>query len=113
MGAIYTNRQLVLVSRPTGFPEESNFQMREMAIPKPKEDEVVVRTLYLSIDPLMRERMSEESLYFPSFELNAPFTGGVVGKVIESKSQDFKPGDFVEGYLDWADYSVAFSKNLK
>jgi NADPH:quinone reductase len=113
MGTLSSNRQIIFISHPKGLPDESNFELRKVSIPKIKNEEVLVRTLYLSVDPLMRDRMNEPASYFPSFELGHPCNGGVVGKVIESNSSDFTAGDIVEGYLDWADYSVAYARNLK
>jgi NADPH-dependent curcumin reductase CurA len=109
-----SNRQVILISHPEGMPTEANFALREAAMPKPREGEVLVKSLYISVDPYMRALMSERSSYMMStFQLNEPITGGVVGKVVESKSPQFNPGDTVIGFLNWADYSVANGADLK
>ena len=107
------NRQIVLVSRPKGMPDSSNFRLQEAPIPKPKDSEVLIRTLYLTVDPYMRGRMNDVPSYIEPFVLNRPPTGGVVGKVVESKSPHFKIGDIVLGFLEWADYNVADAKTLQ
>ncbi|TMZ49299.1 NADP-dependent oxidoreductase, partial [Klebsiella pneumoniae] len=106
------NRQICLVRRPKGMPDESCFQMTEEAIPEPREEEVLVRTLYLSVDPYMRGRMNEGKSYVPPFPLDEVIVGGVVGEVVRSRHPDFAKGDFVVGQLGWQDYSVAPGKHL-
>lgn len=113
MSAESVNRQIVLVSRPKGMPNANNFRLQQAAIPKPSEGEVLVRSMYLTVDPYMRGRMNEGPSYIEPFELNQPPSGGVVGTVVESKSAQFKPGDTVLGFLDWADYSIAKASELQ
>lgn len=102
-----TNRQIILTSRPKGMPDLSHFALHTVALPAPKEGEVVVRSLYLTVDPYMRGRMKEGRSYIDPWEINQPPTGGVVGEVVESQSPSFKVGDIVLGFLPWADYSAA------
>src|SRR5579872_3777483 len=101
-----TNRQIILVSRPSGIPTPSNFQLRESAIPQPSTGEVLIKTLYLSVDPYMRGRMNDRPSYTPPFQLDQCLTGDVVGKVVQSKNDKFQTGDIVQGRLDWADYAL-------
>jgi NADPH-dependent curcumin reductase CurA len=107
------NRQIHLVSRPEGMPEASNFKLVETEIPKPEDGKVLVRTLYLSVDPYMRGRMRDAKSYAPPFRLNEPLTGGVVGEVVESRNPHFTAGEIVAGVLDWADYSVSSGNHLQ
>ena len=107
-----TNRQIILSSRPDGEPTDKNFAIREQPVPEPKNGEVLIRTLYISVDPYMRGRMNDRPSYIPPFKLGEPLTGSVVGKVVESKTPDFKVGDFVNGFLEWADYSIAKRQDL-
>lgn len=100
------NRVFLLNKRPKGLPDYSTFKLIETNIPTAKEDQIVVKTLYLSVDPYMRGRMSDKESYVPPFILGAPLTGGAVGKVVESKHKDFQIGDIVQGYMDWADYTA-------
>lgn len=107
------NREFLLVSRPKGMPTDKNFQLRTGPIPEAKDGEVLVETIYLSVDPYMRGRMSGIKTYTAPFELNEVLTGGVVGKVVDSKNKDYQVGDIVEGRLNWADYSVSNGKGLR
>lgn len=101
------NRQVLLAKRPKGLPDDSTFQFVETDIPEPGEGEVLVRTLYLSVDPYMRGRMSDAKSYAEPFKVGEPLTGGVVGEVVKSNAKNLSVGDIVTARLDWADYSVA------
>jgi NADPH-dependent curcumin reductase CurA len=107
------NRSILLVSRPEGMPNDSNFRMIESPAPQPAEGEVLVRTLYLSVDPYMRGRMRDAKSYVPPFPLNEVLTGGVVGQIMESKNPRFSSGDIVVGRLGWADYSVSKGQDIR
>ena len=107
------NKRIVLASRPTGMPRLENFRIEESEVPQPKEGEVLIHTLYLSVDPYMRSRMNEGKSYVPPFEINEVITGGVVAEVIESRSAAFQPGDIVTGYLGWKIYQVARAEDLR
>lgn len=113
MSTKQANRKIILVSRPKGMPEQANFSLSESPVPQIKEGEVLIRSLYLTVDPYMRGRMNDRPSYIAPFQLNQPPVGGVVGKVIESKNPGFKVGDVVEGFLEWADYSVSNGKELQ
>ena len=102
-----TNRKILLASRPAGMPTLDNFKIVDAEVPQPQEGEVLIRTLYLSVDPYMRGRMSDRKSYVPPFALNEVITGGVIGEVIESRSDALKAGDIVTGLLGWQLYSVA------
>ena len=107
------NKQILLASRPNGMPTLDNFRIVDAEVPKPNEGEVLVRTLYLSVDPYMRGRMSDRKSYVAPFELNQVITGGIVGEVVESRSPAFQPGDIVTGWLGWQLYSVARAEELR
>ena len=107
------NRQIVLVSYPKGMPIEGNFALKEVAMPKPHEGEVLVKTLYLSMDPYMRSRMSEKLTSMTPFELGSVPEGDGIGEIVESLNPKFKAGDIVFGYLKWADYTVAKAADLQ
>lgn len=102
-----TNKKITLASRPTGMPTLDNFEIAETEMPQPQDGEVLIRTLYLSVDPYMRGRMDERKSYVPPFALSEVITGGGVGEVVESRSGAFQPGDIVTGQLGWQLYSVA------
>lgn len=106
------NRQVLFAKRPQGMPDESTFQFVETDVPELKDGEVLVRTLYLSVDPYMRGRMNAAKSYAPPFEVGKPLKGGIIGKVVQSKDPNFLEGDYVSARLDWADYSVVNGKRL-
>jgi NADPH-dependent curcumin reductase CurA len=101
------NRQIILTSRPTGFPAESNFKLVQSELPKPREGQFLVRSLYLSVDPYMRGRMSDAPSYAPPVALGEVMVGGVVGEVMESRHPGFLAGDIVSGYFGWQEYAVS------
>lgn len=90
-----------------------NFSVVDAEVPQPKDGEVLVRTRYLSVDPYMRGRMSDRKSYVDPFTVNEVMNGGVVGEVIESRSDSFKPGDIVTGQLPWQLYSLAKAGELR
>lgn len=110
---IMKNRQIILASRPAGMPTLENFRIADAELPQPKDGDVLIRTLYLSVDPYMRGRMSDRKSYVPPFTLNEVITGSVVAEVIESRSSTFHPGDIVTGFLGWSLFSVAKAPELR
>jgi NADPH:quinone reductase len=106
-------QQIQLVSRPEGMPVESDFLYKKVEVPQPSQGEVLIKTLYLSVDPYMRGRMSDAKSYVQPFALNEALSGGVVGEVMDSKSEHFKKGDFVVGMLPWQEYSLANEKEVR
>ncbi|HZG51667.1 MAG TPA: NADP-dependent oxidoreductase [Pyrinomonadaceae bacterium] len=101
------NKKIILAGRPVGLPSVDNFRVVDAEMPRPGEGEVLLKTLYLSVDPYMRGRMNEGKSYVAPFELNEVVTGGVVSEVIESRSGNFRAGDIVAGHLGWQLYAVA------
>ena len=106
-------QEIQLANRPTGLPTQSDFNFVEKPMPTLQDNEVLVRTLYLSVDPYMRGRMIDAKSYIPPFQLNEVMTGGVVGEVIDSKSAAFQRGDIVTGNLNWAEYTAASEKAIR
>ncbi len=100
------NRQWRLAARPDGLVQESNFEWREDAIPSPSEGQVLIRNIYLSIDPTYRIWMNESESYMPPVQIGEVMRGGVVGVVEESHNPDFEVGDIVQGLLGWQDYAL-------
>lgn len=107
------NVQIVLASRPHGEPTSENFRTETTAMPVPGDGEVLLRTVFLSLDPYMRGRLSDAKSYVPPFEVDAPLTAGSVCEVIESRSDDFAAGDIVLGFTGWSTYAVAPAKTLR
>jgi NADPH:quinone reductase len=100
------NEKILLVNRPKGTPQKSDFRFEEAVVPELQNDQVLVKTIYLSVDPYMRGRMSDRKSYIPPFELNEVISGGVVGQVVESRSGELAEGDFVIGNLGWQRYNA-------
>ncbi len=107
------NRQILLVKRPIGIPDESCFKLITSAISQPTHGQVLLRTRFLSVDPYMRGRMNDRRSYVPPFQLNEVLNGGIVGEIVESNSNNFAKGDFVVGNLGWQDYSIAGEKEVR
>src|SRR5579883_3260783 len=107
------NRRILLASRPKGAPRESDFTLDEAAVAPPGEGELLVRALYLSLDPYMRGRMSDRASYAKPVGIGEVMTGGVVGRVIASRNPRFKEGDIVEGILGWQEYALSDGKGLR
>lgn len=105
--------QIVLASRPKGLPTRDNFRMEDAELPDLQTGEVLLKGLYYSVDPYMRGRMNDAKSYAPPFELNKPLYGGVIGKVTESKSANYKTGDVVVGNFPWRKEFIATEKELR
>lgn len=106
------NRQLLLHSRPQGAPTVDNFRLEKSPIPQPEDGQVLLRTVYLSLDPYMRGRMSDGPSYAPPVALGDVMVGGTVGRVVESKHADYAPGDWVVSYSGWQDYFLSDGTGL-
>ena len=100
------NSQIVLESRPTGPVEPRHFKLVKTNTPDPGPGQVLVRNLYLSLDPYMRGRMSDAKSYAKPQELGLVMGGGTVGEVVASNNAHFKPGDKVVGLGGWQLYSL-------
>ena len=107
------NRQIVLAARPVGYPQEEDFQIRDAPMPTLGERQVLVRNLWLSLDPYQRGRMSDAPSYTASTEIGDVMTGGTVGRIVASNSGDFAPGEIVQGQLGWQDYAISNGSNLR
>ena len=107
------NTRVLLASRPHGEPTSDNFRIESVSIPQPAEGEVLLRTIYLSLDPYMRGRMSAAKSYVAPVELGAVMEGGTVAEVVESRDDSLRPGDFVLSHVGWQSYGVAAAKHVR
>ena len=98
---------MTLASRPVGFPQESDFSLDEAEVPSAGPGEVLVRSLWVSVDPYQRGRMSTQRSYAKGLELGDVVTAQAVAEVVESNDSRYEPGDIVVGQLGWQDYAVA------
>jgi NADPH-dependent curcumin reductase CurA len=101
------NRRIVLAARPQGAPTPLDFRLEETPVPSPKDGQVLLRTLSLSIDPYMRGRMSDAPSYAPPLELGDTMVGGTVNRVVASRNPRFRESDLVLGAAGWQDYAVS------
>ena len=107
------NRQILLASRPDGAPVLDNFRIHEAAIPEAGEGEALMRSLYLSLDPYMRGRMSDRASYADPVAIGGLMGGGAVGQVIASSSPLITEGDYVLGHGGWQEYFTAKPAHLR
>jgi len=107
-----TNRRIVLAERPKGAPTQENFRLEETPVPTPAAGQVLLRTLYLSLDPYMRGRMNDAPSYAPPVAIDAVMVGGTVSRVEASENADFAVGDLVVGQNGWQDYALSDGQGL-
>jgi NADPH-dependent curcumin reductase CurA len=107
------NRRIVLAARPKGEPADEDFRLEETDIPSSAGGQVLLRTLYLSLDPYMRGRMNAGPSYAPPVEIGQVMQGATVGEVVESKAAGLQPGDIVLAYSGWQDYGVADARSVR
>lgn len=106
------NRRIQLASRPHGAPTPDNFRLENAPLPTPAEGQLLLRTVYLSLDPYMRGRMSEGPSYAPPMAVGDVMIGGTVCRVVESRHPDYKQGDWVLSGNGWQDYAVSNGDGL-
>ncbi len=106
------NRRIVLNKRPVGAPTNEDFRMETTPVPQPQVGQVLLRTLYLSLDPYMRGRMSDNPSYAAPVAIGNVMVGGTVSRVEASLNANFKVGERVLGYAGWQDYALSDGKGL-
>ncbi len=106
------NRRIVLASRPHGAPVLENFRLEETPVPEPADGQVLLRTVYLSLDPYMRGRMSNAPSYAEPVKINEIMVGATVSKVEISHHPDYQAGDWVLAWSGWQDYSLSDGSEL-
>ncbi len=107
------NRQITLAARPIGYPKASDFKLIETPIPSPEDGQVLVKTIFLSVDPYMRGRMNQARSYAANVEFNEVMVGGVIAQVAESKHSDYQVGDIVNANIGWQEYGVSGGDGLR
>lgn len=108
----HRNRRWVMASRPHGAPTTENFRLEEDEVASPGEGQVLLRTVYLSLDPYMRGRMSDAPSYSPPVKIGEVMCGGTVSRVVKSQHPDFAEGDWVLAGSGWQDYDIASGDDL-
>ncbi|HKV05250.1 MAG TPA: NADP-dependent oxidoreductase [Candidatus Acidoferrales bacterium] len=107
------NRQFTLAARPVGMPKESDFRLVTAPIPALANGQLLLRTLFLSVDPYMRGRMNGVRTYADPVDIGQIMVGGTVGKVVQSTNPQFRTGDCVVGYWGWQEYAVSDGRGLQ
>ncbi|HFQ4958345.1 TPA: NADP-dependent oxidoreductase [Vibrio vulnificus] len=107
-----TNRQIVLASRPVGAPTAENFALTQSDIPTPAQGEILLRSVYLSLDPYMRGRMSDAKSYAEPVGIDEVMVGGTVCQVEASNHAEFEVGEWVLAYTGWQDYALSDGEGL-
>ena len=106
-------RSVALKNRPEGIPKSEDFQVITQKLEPPKENEIQVRNVCMSVDPYMRGRMVDRKSYVPPFQIGEVLTGGAIGRVIESNHPDFKTGDFVSSHYGWREGFTATTEGIE
>jgi leukotriene B4 12-hydroxydehydrogenase/15-oxo-prostaglandin 13-reductase len=107
------NRRILLAARPVGFPKDSDFKLVESPVPNAGDGQMLVRSIFLSVDPYMRGRMNDVKSYAPPVQIGEVMGGGAVGRVVESNNPAFNEGDIVEGMFGWQDYAVSNGQGVR
>lgn len=107
------NRQIILAARPAGYPKESDFNVVEKPVPAPGSGQILIRIIYLSLDPYMRGMMSGKESYVRPLQIGDVMVGGTVGKVVQSNHPDYIKGNIVEGMLGWQEYALSDGQGLR
>ncbi|AIR04864.1 NADP-dependent oxidoreductase [Cedecea neteri] len=107
------NRRFVLAKRPQGMPTREDLHLEEVTVPTPGKGEVLLRTLFLSLDPYMRGRMSDAKSYSAPIGIGEVIVGGTVSRVESSQHPDYQPGDLVLADSGWQDYSISNGEGLR
>lgn len=109
----FTNRQVLLAARPVGFPKESDFKLVDSPLPQLLAGEVLIRVIFLSVDPYMRGRMSAAKSYAKPVELGEVMTGGAAGVIVAGESDKFPVGTYVSGDLGWQQFAIRNPAQLR
>ena len=107
-----TNRQVRLVSRPSGIPQAENFDITTEPVPTIGEGEILVRNIFLSVEPAMRGWVSNVANYSEPIAINGVMRSFATGQIIESQHADFLPGEYVTGLFGWQDYAVVTAETI-
>lgn len=107
------NRRYVLAQRPHGMPSDQDFRLEKVAQPEPEQGQVLLRTLYLSLDPYVRGRLDDVPSYSPPLAIGDVICGGTVCRVEQSQHPDYQAGDLVLAYTGWQDYALSDGEGLQ
>lgn len=106
------SQEIQLKNRPIGIPTESDFELVEVPVRQPVDGEVLIKNVFISVDPYMRGRMNDSNSYIPPFQIGATIPGGAIGKVVVSNLEEFQAGDYVLNFAGWREYFVSNGAGL-
>jgi len=106
------NKSILLNNRPKGKPQTTDFKFVSEEMPQITEGEILLKTVYVSVDPYLRGRMNDVKSYIPPFQLNKPISSGIIAEVVESNHPGFTQGDFVSGLLEWKEFQKSDVRGL-
>ncbi|WDL96081.1 NADP-dependent oxidoreductase [Alicyclobacillus sp. ALC3] len=107
------NQEIRLASRPVGMPTRENFAFVDVDLPVAHDGQVLLKTMYVSVDPYMRGRMNDVKSYVPPFQLDKAMEGDVIAEVVESRHSQYAKGDIVAGQLPWRLYTTSDGHGLR
>ena len=107
-----TSQRIVLASRPHGAPTPENFRLEQVTLPDLAQGQILLKTLFLSLDPYMRGRMSDAPSYAAPVEIDEVMTGGAVSRVERSMHPKFQEGDLVVGATGWQSHCISDGRNV-
>ncbi|MDI6101020.1 NADP-dependent oxidoreductase [Actinoplanes sp. NEAU-A12] len=106
-------KEIRLAARPVGWPTAETFEIAETPVPEPGPGQVLIRNVYMSVDPYMRGRMNDVKSYMPPFAVGEPLDGGAIGEVVTSHAENVPVGSYVVHSLGWREYSVADAARVR
>ena len=106
-------KRIVLASRPVGEPKPENFRLEDYPVPAPGEGQVLLRTVWLSLDPYMRGRMDDGPSYSAPVPIGGVMEGGTVAEIVASNNPGFAKGDIVLAHSGWQQYALSDGKTLR
>jgi NADPH-dependent curcumin reductase CurA len=107
------SREIRLKNRPVGVPSEDDFELAEVTLCDLEESEVLVRNIYMSVDPYMRGRMVDRRSYVPPFQIGEPLNGACVGQIVRSRHAELQVGDYVLGSQGWREFFISGGSDLR
>jgi NADPH-dependent curcumin reductase CurA len=113
MAGTTSTREIHLAARPKGWPTAENFALVRAELPAPADGQLLVRNLYMSVDPYMRPKMNDVKSYTPPYEVGKPLDGAAIGEVVESRVDGWNPGDLVLHGLGWREHAVVDARSAR
>ncbi len=110
--SVIKSKEIHLANRPIGLPKQDDFLLKEIEVKEPSNEEVLVKNLWMSVDPYMRGRMIDRKSYVPPFQVNEVLDGRAIGVVEKSNSKNLKEGEFVISNFGWREYFISNDSQL-